>query len=93
MGAIKQMMIEQGYFDEPEYMEEPQYYYFNNKVLMEDGRLLSDMRYNGMLDTDARLLLETYNLESYSDIEWEEVQYHADMLEEWKKADHFPPDR
>jgi len=79
MGAIKQMMITQGYFDTDGYypMEEPREY--NNRVLAVDGQLLSDMRDKGMSEIDARFLIESYNMEPFNDTEWLEVQYHADM--------------
>lgn len=50
-----------------------------NYEKIEDGRLLSNMRDNGMSDQDARVLLEQYQETAYTDSQWEEVQYHADM--------------
>lgn len=53
----------------------------HNYELIQDGQILSDMRDNGMSEHDARELLETFNNKKYSNYEWSEIQYHADMVD------------
>lgn len=53
----------------------------NNYERIQDGQILLSMRNDGMSDADARELLETFSNKKYSEYEWSEIQYHADMAD------------
>lgn len=52
----------------------------NKSELLEDGQLLYRMRNNGMSDDAVRETIESVRAFPYSDFQWGEIQYHADMI-------------